>query len=174
MDRSFDPPNVIPLARYGTACRKFRRYLGRFCAIVASCSFGACVLAGETEYSGGIPYSEIKKRGVLGRLGVPLGKVVEIEVVYVAPPPQKGMEFARFVQVKTVQGVALPHDVLMEIRSSYYGAELGKVGDTARLIVFESGAFRGTPSDALKHTPPVADSNFGFYLFLQCVAVKGK
>lgn len=110
----------------------------------------------------------------MGRLGVPLGKLVEIEGVYVAPPAQKGTEFAKFIKVRKLRGVVFPADLVLEIRAPYREVELGRVGEAARLIVFESGTFRGTPSEAFKYISPVADSKFGFYLFLVCVAVEGK
>lgn len=101
--------------------------------------------------------------GVIGKLAIPLGKVVVVEgeIVDGTKLRAKSLEGVSLLQVSTVNGQKLPEPCLLRF-AWFATTETKKLKGRVNLIGYESGQFVGLPADAFAHIDPVASEGFHF------------
>jgi hypothetical protein len=159
------------------------RLPARVLALTAIVSAGCVRRAGEAprdartgNTSGPIPLAQVRERGIMGRLGVPMGTIVEVtgEVV-------ENRSFAKgeatepfFLRVDTVDGTKLEHPQLYPSSAMPLARKAGllSVGDPFRCVGYEVGYYHGSPPGEFKYIPSRADFGFGFASKFIVLAVK--
>jgi len=112
-----------------------------------------------------ITLDEIRKSDIIGRLGVPLGRIVVVEGI-AADDYYRRLKIDmghRLLRVQEVDGEQLDKEVVFHFRP-WHTARIDKpaVGERFKFIAYESGGFIGVPHGAFKHVAPVAITNFHF------------
>lgn len=113
-----------------------------------------------------ISLPELHDRGVLGRLGRPLGTVVEVSgTVVVNDARAKGHDDEPFLlQVETVDGHKLVEP------QAFFSSDMPlirerpslKVGDAFKCAGYERGGYQGSPEGESRYVPPYAARAFSF------------
>jgi hypothetical protein len=113
-----------------------------------------------------IPLKDLHARGLAGRLGPPLGTIVEVsgEVV---PNPSKGKADVSepfFLRVDAVDGRKLQHPQSYPSRYLRLNREVPrlKVGDRFQCVGYESGGYIGIVDGEFDYVPAYAAQGFHF------------
>ena len=103
---------------------------------------------------------------VVGKLTVPLGKVVSIEgeIIDGTQPRAKSLDGVLLLQVRSVNGQKLMEPCVLVARW-FPTADSRKLIGRVKLVGYESGEFTGVPVDAFSHILPVASEDFHFESF---------
>jgi hypothetical protein len=117
----------------------------------------------------GAPSSAVKAEdlsrpgGVVGRLGVPLGKVVTVvgEIIDGRELRVKSLEGTLLLQATSVDGRKLATPCALSFQW-LMPAPAKKLSGAVRLVGYESGRFAGVPPEAFSHIKPVASPGFHF------------
>ena len=110
-----------------------------------------------------IPIDEVRKRGILGDLGHPLGTIVRVEGEVIAWEGKygKASESETLLHMETVNGTKLEQGVIFFYRGAE--ADKPKVGDKLKYIGYETGRFEGlVKGNELHRGDLVAGVAFGF------------
>lgn len=123
-----------------------------------------------------IPLSELQQRGVVGRLGLPLGTICHLEAKVTANVSKAKVHSAEdyFLQFTTVDGRPLEPGVLFaqsEVTLPRDATPL-KIGDTARWVAYETGGYHGSPSGEFDYVQPYATQRFRFSTTVSVVKVE--
>jgi hypothetical protein len=102
---------------------------------------------------------------LLGRLGVPLGTVTRVKGK-VVPPRSKYEKGKVIFRVDDVNGVTLAQPEYFELNPAYGSPDLAELQYATKIVCYESGSFRGIPTEAFEHMASVATVEFGFESFL--------
>jgi hypothetical protein len=112
---------------------------------------------------------------IIGRLGQPLGTIVEVKGTWRQPDPGPTPEGIQFV-VQSVDGVKLDEEIAFsegDVRAAFDGVDVrpSRRGQTWTLVVAELGGFEGIPPDALAYYEgdSVSPIRYGFATHLVCV-----
>lgn len=114
------------------------------------------------------PKEGSKIESVSSLLGHGFGKIIEIEglIVDVRDTRMKAHEGRKFMKIYWVGGKALEEPQLIEVMAFGFSAvKIKNRGAWTRLRGYESGGFRGIPSEAFGHddqVPRVASTDFHF------------
>lgn len=111
-----------------------------------------------------IPIDEVRKRGVLGDLGYPLGTIVTIEgevEEFDGLKHGKALESKTLLRVKSVNGVGLKDGVLFGL--DFAEADKPKVGAKFKYTGYEGGRFDGIVPGSSKYTGPRQGVRYGFH-----------
>jgi hypothetical protein len=147
-----------------------------------------------------IPAAELNKRAVVGMIGIPLGRVAEVECVIVGRREHLKDESDYLLKVVAVDGARLtqppslhfevPTWARVELASDPIALhrlrkgkeasslsdeqmrelEAGYVGRTVRLAAYETGGFTGLPRNWPKGAPSVQGRGFSFTTSLVLLA----
>lgn len=105
---------------------------------------------------------------IIGKLGQPLGRVIQIEGTPVESTDplrrQKALMSALLLRVNKVQGVALPEPVVIELSFPYDWSEHKLAPGERRVFTgYEGGRFDGIPNEATPHIKNLpASKGWGF------------
>ncbi len=122
-----------------------------------------------------IPWQKLAAGGVLGSLGVPLGRVVQVKgrILPDDARRRKADAGATLLEVRSVEGQALVQPVVLTVRQlSWTSPVRFEPGQQVQLVGYESGAFGGIPEEAFRHLPRGTTAAFGFELWFQLVKVR--
>ncbi len=108
-----------------------------------------------------------EKITLVGRLGKPLGKIVEIECRGIPEPPRgrrtKHPYWKDSVEVTMVNGTRLKKPITIRFGSFVVGdVPIPKPGKSIRVVGYETGSFTGVPHEAFEHVPSIATIGYGF------------
>lgn len=110
-----------------------------------------------------IPIDEVRKRGVLGDLGHPLGTIVTVEgeVADDYYRKRKADSGYHLLRIKSVNGVELKEEVVFR----YEGAkeDKPKVGAKFKYTGYESACYYGIVDGEFKYTDPYAFVGYWFH-----------
>ena len=100
---------------------------------------------------------------VIGKLGMPLGKVVTIEADVIDGDRANGkaLEGVALLMVRSVNGKLVRE--LYTLRFSWFDTvPTAPLSGRVRLVGYETGQFIGVPAEAFAYIPPVASQGFHF------------
>jgi len=139
---------------------------------------GACLLSRGDGPSASqpspIPLSELRERGVAGRLGLRMGTIVEVTGVVVENKSNAKADVSEpfFLRVDSVDGRKLDTPQLFSSSAMELIRRVPalKVGDSFKCIGYERGGFQGSPDGEFKYVGPYATQ--GFYFHVEFVVLK--
>jgi len=114
-----------------------------------------------------ITVADLNERGVVGRLGVPLGTVVQITATLIDGRElhDKEHQSDRLLKVTRVDGQDLREAQILEFRphpTANVSLEDVATGSSRRLLVYESGGFSGIPQKLPEEVSAWQDHSFSF------------
>lgn len=123
-----------------------------------------------------ISFEELASRGVQGRLGLPLGTIVEISGTNIANTlkDKSSSSWPYLLRIETINGNVLREPVLffpVDLDRSKQAAS-PRIGDRFRWIAYETGQYSGVPDKLFNYVPAYADKGFGFETRLSVVVTK--
>jgi hypothetical protein len=100
---------------------------------------------------------------VIGKLGMPLGKIVTIEADMVdgGQLSDKALEGVTLLKVRSVDGQSVREPIFLRF-SWFETVPPAPLSGRVRLVGYETGAFTGVPAEAFAYIPPVASQSFHF------------
>ncbi len=109
-----------------------------------------------------ITVEELRARGAIGELGLPLGTIATVEGTSVSGDSLRTKAAAghRYLRVERVDGRTLQRPVLLWVSSGYEWVPAP--GKTATFIAYETGGFSGAPDRLFDHVDPIATVGFSF------------
>jgi hypothetical protein len=115
-----------------------------------------------------IAISELRARGIEGRLGSPLGTILEVSGIVVANTSRAKADISEpfFLRIEEVNGKKLDPPEELPSRNlplAHLAPEL-KVGDRFHCVGYETGGFEGTPPGVFDYVTPYPATGFGFAL----------
>lgn len=119
------------------------------------------------EASNPIHVSDLNDRPVIGRLGHPLGTIVQVGGVIAdgSHTRMKADEGEILLRIQSVNGGAVEREIVMHLHSfpaSRSGEPPPAAGCKFAYIGYETGGFIGVPDDAFKYVPQVATQSHHF------------
>jgi hypothetical protein len=114
---------------------------------------------------------QLEKAGIVGRLGLPLGQVAEMEGEIVSPESSgaKEDEGLLLMKVTSIIGKLQPHPQLL--RFTLPGGEKPPAGTKMKFRGYETGGFKGLPENWPDDVPRQAGVAFQFESHLVILAV---
>lgn len=114
---------------------------------------------------------KIQNQPTQGLLGHPLGTVVLIDAVALAPQDSKLEQRVQRLQIERVEGRLLPKPILMCFETfAFQTPPILKPGQHIRWRGYESGRYQGIPAESFRWMPAVTSQDFHFAAFFQFVA----
>ena len=117
----------------------------------------------------------VYKVKILGFLGYPLGKVIQIEgEILDDSKKSKADEGKTLFKVSSVEGKDLkePFTISLTLFSFVSPQTPLNPGKKLKIIGYEDGSLTGIPSDAFKHIPRVATTDYHFETFFRVLKVE--
>jgi hypothetical protein len=110
-----------------------------------------------------IPIEEVRKRGVLGQLGHPLGTIVTVEGEAADEDYRrlKADMGHTLLRIKSVNGVELKEEVVFRFDGKK--ADAPKVGTKFKYVGYESAGYYGIVKGQFEYTQAVANVGFWFH-----------
>lgn len=113
-----------------------------------------------------IHLAELHERGLEGRLGFPLGTIVEVSGVVVENNSKSKTHAAEpfFLQIEKVKNQTLQRPQTFSLTETPIVRKYGKmkIGDRFNCIGYESGAFVGSPDGEFDYVPAYSTQPFHF------------
>lgn len=116
-----------------------------------------------------VPYSTLNQKSIIGALGHPLGKVLQVSgTIQNGDSRSKAEADQLLLRVNTVNQKKLPKPVDLHLSFfSFAQSPMPKAGEAVTYMGYETGHFDGVPSEAFKWMPAVATTDFHFVLRFQ-------
>jgi hypothetical protein len=110
-----------------------------------------------------IPIDEVRKRGILGDLGHPLGTIVTVEGEAADDyyRKRKADSGHTLLRVKSVNGTELKEEVVFRFDGKKEDAP--KVAAKFKYVGYESACYHGIVDGQFKYTGPIANVGFWFH-----------
>ena len=110
-----------------------------------------------------IPIDEVRKRGVLGDLGHPLGTIVTVEgeATDGKETGAKGDDGQTLLRVKSINSVELKPEVVFHFNGAE--ADKPKVGTKFKYTGYETGGYDGGVVGEFKYKPLMSGVGYGFH-----------